>query len=151
MLVATPDLVEGILTDLITTVTSGSFSGVFHGSMIALSTAALPTGVSLPYADVTLPTYSGYADASCAITGPVRLDDGDFGLIGAEVSFNQASTITPTVIFGYALYKPGTPNLVLAVENFVTPKDLNDAFDFLIFNPVIDIPITTIGAAVIVN
>lgn len=150
MLVATPELVQAILTDLITSVTSGSFAGAFHGLEVALSTAALPTGSTLAYSAISLPTYSGYADQACAFTGPIRLDDGDLGLAGAELTFNQASTITPTTIFAYALYKTGSPNVVMAVENFAVPKDLNDALDFLIFNPVIDIPISNIGAATII-
>lgn len=128
-----------------------AFNGIFDLLFIACSTNALPSTGDVPFASVTLPTYSGYADQACAFGVEHLNADGFYAIDGPLLSFQEASTITSCTIAAIALYIAGTPNVVYAVENLAVPVVLATADDAFKVVPQVALGITNGGTSTVVN
>lgn len=114
MFQATNKLLSRLLKNAITSVTSGDFAGVLVGAKVGLFTGSPTIGQDTVLADLTEPTYPGYAkQAITAWQGPFRTEENDYELVGGMKLFQMDDATTPTVVTGAFLCdSAGSPDLL---------------------------------------
>lgn len=99
-------------------------------------------GVNTPLADITPPTYTGYAQQAVTIKAARKDANGnrilDFGLQTWQPSADPAD---PVIVNGYyAIWDAGGTPKLLGLENFPTPKTLDSALSAFDTNVVLKLP-----------
>ena len=110
-------------------VTSGSFTGALYGCLMNLFTANLTFTPQTPLATFTaaIPTYADYAAIACPFGTPYRRAAGGIAINTGMIEWQESSTITSVLIYGYFITDSGAANW-LSAELFVGgPLPLIDA------------------------
>ena len=136
MFVWTEYLQQELAVDACDHVASGDFDGVLHGAKVRLFTNNMVPSKDTLVGDLTVPTYSGYADVVASFGAPVRRDSGGIATQGAVCSFAMPDATVPTSVYGYAIIDASTPAKLLGVEMFPGGRrDLADALDIISLVP----------------
>jgi hypothetical protein len=121
---------QQVLVNAEAPVVSPGLAGVLAGAKIELFTNAIGLTSRTVYADLTVPTYSGYAPKNATFGAPYRRQEGGIAVNSAYVTFSEASTITPTQVYGFMCTDGATPPVLLFAELIPGgPISLNDALD----------------------
>lgn len=132
MLVPTSLLLQKFLANALAVVSSGNFNGELSAAKIGVFTNNVTPTQNTLYADLTKPTYTGYADQTATFATPTRRATGGFNTISAQLKFQMPDAVNPTLIYGtYITDGAGSPAL-LGVEVIPGgPITLADALDAL--------------------
>lgn len=126
--------------------------GWLFGTSIALFTNDLvPTPITA-YADLTLPTWTGYSPVALTWTGPY-LTVVNEGLLTAQlVTFSPTATPAEAVnVYGYGIFLPGSPNVLYALEKWTTPQIVTADESVVRFVPQVLLPISQVyGGSVVI-
>jgi hypothetical protein len=100
------------------------------GMKMGLFTNALVPSKKLVLANVTEPTYAGYA-RQAVVFGAVERDvQGNIACEAALLTFQMTNALTPTLVYGYFLTCQ-VAAILAGVELFPAPKNLNDSLDYI--------------------
>jgi hypothetical protein len=111
-------------------VVSPGLAGALAAAKIEIFTNAIGLLPTTTYADLIVPTYSGYAAKTATFAAPFRRQEGGIGVNSAFVNFFQASTLTDTQVYGFMCTDGATPPNLLFAELIPNgPISLIDALD----------------------
>jgi hypothetical protein len=125
VLVPTRALLDGLIVDAVAHAVAGPFDGQLDGANIALFTTTLvPTEDSI-WTDLQEPTYAAYAQLPITWGTVYGRLDGAYAVDTQLATFQIAGTDPPQTITGWAIVRPGGTPVLLALENFPAPINLN--------------------------
>ena len=121
---------QQLLTDALASVTSGDFAGILKVAKAVLFTNnIIPTATTL-YADLTLPTYAGYAAQVCTFGAAYRRNEGGFATNSLFLKWQMSDAVVPSIIYGVGITDGGGTPKLLSCELFADgPITLLDALD----------------------
>lgn len=115
--------VEQLLSDAVLASEDG-YDGLLAGAVVELIGAEFEESPDLVLGDLTLSTFTGYS-ASAAITWQdpyLQSANDSWVLTGDSKQFVCSDDADePESVYGYAVVRPGSPDVLLAVEAFSVP------------------------------
>lgn len=104
-------------------------AGVLNGAKIILATNTFAPSKTRVVADLTQPTYTGYAPVTITWATAVRDALGDIVTLSQLVAIQMGDSTLPTTITGYGLTDSGGTHLLLS-ELLPVPLPLVDALTY---------------------
>ena len=113
---------------------SPGLPGILTGSLIGLYTPNIVPVATTLLAALTPPTYTGYAAKAATWSAPYRRQSGGIAIASAQLVFQETSTITPVVIYGYCLMDSTSTYLLLSEYFGSNGLNLTDALSAIVFS-----------------
>jgi hypothetical protein len=132
MIVTTNYFDSLVVAAAVANVSSGNFSGPLHGALVNLAINQRNPTKNDAVSDWTPPTYADYAAVAATFGAAFQDANGNIGSDSALVSFQQTSTITNTLAYGYYV-TDSTGDYLLFAEQFATPVSLTSALSLCAF------------------
>lgn len=102
-------------------------------------------------ADITEPSYTGYARQAVVFGSPYQRVDGSFAVQGTLLQFQMGNTALPTVINAYAVFSAITAGTLMWGETLPNPIGLVSTTDAVILTIEFSLPNLNNAAATIVQ
>jgi hypothetical protein len=126
MIVLTDDLTQALVAAAIEHVASGSFSGPLYSASVQLFTNNISLTNATTLAELTAPTYTGYADLAITWSSVYKRSDGVYAILSQLLTFTESSPASVAQIYGYAVYTGTSPKVLQYAELFPEPVTLSD-------------------------
>jgi hypothetical protein len=108
--------------------------GVLNGAKLGLFTNTPPLGQTTVIADLTEPTFAGYAQQAVTWSGAFQQPDFSWATQGGLYTFQSTNDLTPTVVTGCFVVDGGGTHLLFA-ELFATPVNLPTSAQACLVSP----------------
>ena len=92
------------------------------------------------YADLTLPSYTGYTRQAVVWSAPVRQPDESYAVMGQVVLNKMTGGTGSATVTGYALTSGISVSTLEATEVFSSPVNVSQVGDFVAVVPIFGIP-----------
>lgn len=151
MTLITTDYADQQLMTGATGSTTTTFTAPWNGAKIILATNNFQPTKGRALADLTQPTYTGYAAQAITWTGPNRDGANQSAAFGGLALFKMTNNTNPTTCYGYGITDSGGTHL-LGSELFASgPLSLTDTFSQIGIVPELPLILVNNASATIIT